>query len=213
MSDRQDPSQEDAIANGGDAGNREAAAAKNAMPVKKGRLRRDMFAWLQALVFALLALILCFTFLARIISVQGSSMYPSLHDRDLLFLQCVGYQPKAGDVVVLNKPFGGITAPVVKRIIAVGGQTIRIDYTESVVYVDGIPLDEPYINERMFEPGYTSQSYVEVPEGSIFVMGDNRNASADSRDVNLGVVDERYILGRALFVLFPFSNMGLVPHA
>jgi len=176
-------------------------------------VKRDLFSWLQALVFALIILIFCFTFLGRIISVDGSSMFPTLHDRDMLLLQCAGYQPKAGDVVVLNKPFDGITTPIVKRIVATGGQTVRIDYTEGVVYVDEVPLDEPYINERMREPTYESLHYVEVPEGSVFVMGDNRNASSDSRDVDLGVVDERYILGRALWVIFPFDNLGAVRHA
>jgi len=170
-------------------------------------VKRDLFSWLQALVFALIVLIICFTFLGRIISVDGSSMFPTLHDHDMLLLQCLGYTPKQGDVVVLNKPFSGITDPIVKRIIATGGQTVRIDYTEAKVYVDDVPLDEPYINETMFPPSYASLSYIEVPEGSIFVMGDNRNASSDSRSVELGTIDSRYILGRALVVLFPLGQL------
>lgn len=175
-------------------------------------VKRDLFSWLQALVFALIILIFSFTFLGRIISVDGTSMYPTLHHRDMLLLQCVGYQPKAGDVVVLNKPFDGITTPIVKRIIATGGQTVRIDYTKGLVYVDDAPLDEPYINEVMRDPGEGYLNYVEVPQGSVFVMGDNRNASSDSRDADLGVVDQRYILGRALWVIFPFDNLGAVRH-
>lgn len=176
-------------------------------------IRRDLFSWLQALVFALIILIFCFTFLGRIISVDGTSMYPTLHHRDMLLLQCVGYQPKAGDVVVLNKPFDTITTPIVKRIIATGGQSVRIDYDEGVVYVDEVPLEEPYINEAMQNLGDLYLHDVEVPQGSVFVMGDNRNHSSDSRDVDLGVVDERYILGHALFVIFPFDNVGAVRHA
>lgn len=174
-------------------------------------IKNDLFSWLQALVFALLLLILSFTFLGRIISVDGSSMYPTLHDKDMLLLQCVGYQPKQGDIVVLTKPFGGFTSPIVKRIIATGGQTVRIDYAEGLVYVDGVPLSEPYINEVMREPSPMTNltiDYAEVPEGSVFVMGDNRNASSDSRHPDLGVVDERYILGRAFFVLLPFDRLS-----
>lgn len=176
-------------------------------------VKRDLFSWLQALVFALIILIFSFTFLGRIISVDGTSMYPTLHHRDMLLLQCAGYQPKAGDVVVLNKPFDSITTPIVKRIIATGGQTVRIDYAKGMVYVDDVPLDEPYINEVMRDPGIGYLNYVEVPQGSVFVMGDNRNASSDSRDADLGVVDQRYILGRALWVIFPFDNLGAVRHA
>lgn len=176
-------------------------------------LKGALFSWLQALVFALIILIVLFTFFGRIISVKGSSMLPTLHDQDLLLLQAFGYTPRQGDVVVLTKPFGDVQEPIVKRVIATGGQTVRIDYTTATVYVDDVPLNEPYIKEDMELPdsSYESITYMEVPEGSIFVMGDNRNASSDSRDERLGVVDERYILGRALFVLLPFDNTGAIP--
>ena len=152
--------------------------------------------------------------LFRSIAVDGSSMYPTLHDGDMLFLQCVGYTAEQGDVVVLTKEFGSVTTPIVKRIIATGGQTVEIDYEEGLVYVDGEALNEPYINGTMLYPAspYETITYAEVPEGHVFVMGDNRNASSDSRDYRLGVVDERYILGRACVVLLPFSNFGTVAH-
>ena len=100
--------------------------------------------------------------------------------------------------------------PIVKRVIAVGGQTVNIDYTENTVYVDGVALDEPYINELMEDLGPESITHAEVPEGSIFVMGDNRNHSSDSRSPRLGFVDERYVLGRALMVLLPFQDFGVI---
>ncbi|MEG2119740.1 MAG: signal peptidase I [Pseudoflavonifractor sp.] len=168
----------------------------------------DLYFWLQALVMALVSLILIFTLVGRVISVEGHSMEPTLHDNDLLLLQSLGYTPRQGDVVVLAKPFANITGPIVKRVVATGGQSVEIDYAAGTVTVDGVVLDEPYIKEPMWEPDFEHQSSVVVPEGSIFVMGDNRNNSSDSRDVRLGVVDCRYVLGRAVMVLLPFRDFG-----
>ena len=137
-------------------------------------LKLDLYFWLQALVMALVALILIFTLVGRIIGVDGSSMVPTLHHGDMLILQSLGYKPRQNDVVVLTKE-SFMEQPIVKRVIAVGGQTVDIDYTENTVYVDGVALDEPYINELMEDLGPESITHAEVPEGSIFVMGDNRN--------------------------------------
>ena len=114
--------------------------------------------------------------------------------------------------MVLTKPFRDVDGPIVKRVIAVGGQTVEIDYAAGTVTVDGQVLDEPYINEPMRQPMGETLTDVVVPEGSIFVMGDNRNNSSDSRDVTLGTVDERYVLGRALWVIMPFQNFGPIAH-
>ena len=179
---------------------------------KSEEFKLDLFFWLQALVMALVVLILLFTFVGRIISVDGSSMLPTLHDKDMMLLRSIGYTPKQGDVVVLTKDFSYYEdSPIVKRVVAVGGQHVRIDYEEHEVYVDGEPLDEPYILERMREPGGAlSITELVVPEGSVFVLGDNRNDSSDSRHYELGAIDTRYILGEAIMVLFPFRNFGLL---
>lgn len=187
-------------------------------PVQKtgffSQLSKDVFSWLQALVFALTALILCFTFVGRIISVDGDSMYPTLHDGDLLFLQCMAYEPEAGDIVVLTKYFGNVDSPIVKRIIATEGQVVDIDYDAGTVSVDGVILDEPYINGIMETPlsSYETITHVEVPEGQVFVMGDNRNNSSDSRDVRLGTIDESQILGKTICIIFPFDRLSFVTH-
>ena len=107
-------------------------------------------------------------------------------------------------------PFSYSFCTSVKRIIAVEGQTVDIDYQTGTVYVDGEALDEPYLNEPMEEPWYEDLTSVTVPEGSVFVMGDNRNHSNDSRDVTLGTVDTRYLLGKAEFICFPFSDFGRI---
>lgn len=173
--------------------------------------KMDLYFWLQALVMALVSLILVFTLVGRIIGVDGTSMIPTLHDRDMLLLRSIDYHPKQGDVVVITKS-SFMDQPIVKRVIAVGGQTVRIDYDEGLVYVDGVALDEPYLGEMMVEPGssFMTNNSLTVPEGSIFVMGDNRNHSTDSRDIRLGTVDERYVLGKALIVLIPFGDMGII---
>lgn len=212
MSESKIPPEESGLSPAGDTSAPAPAGqdGKDAKPPKKPG--SDGFAWLQALTLALVILVVVFTFFGRIIGVDGHSMDSTLADNDLLLLQCVAYTPKQGDIVVLHKDFGEITSPVVKRVIAVGGQTVEIDYSTSTVYVDGQPLDEPYINEPMVQPGsaYMQQTYWEVPEGSVFVMGDNRNASSDSRDERLGCIDEGYILGRAVCVLLPFGHTQMI---
>ena len=192
--------------------NAEAAAprGKQKKEKEKSTPSADLFSWLQALTCALVVLAVAFTFVGRIIIVDGHSMDPTLNDKDLILLQCIGYEPKQGDVVVLRKDFADIHHPIVKRVIATEGQTVSIDYDQGVVYVDGAPLDEPYLNEPMLWPGYGTMEETEwvVPEGSIFVMGDNRNASSDSRDERLGPVDTRYVIGRALCTILPPSHIG-----
>ena len=169
----------------------------------------SIYYWLQTLVVAVVTIVLLFTFVCRITRVEGGSMLDTLHHGDLLLLWSLGYSPEAGDVVVLNKTDDVTTAllggeAIVKRVIATGGQTVEIDYDEDVVYVDGVALDEPYIRQADMT-GIGSQIF-EVPEGHVFVMGDNRNASTDGRAI--GTVDEGYIMGKALCILFPFSDMG-----
>lgn len=180
---------------------------------KSEEFKMDLFFWLQALVMALVVLILLFTFVGRIISVDGTSMMPTLHDKDMMLLRSIGYTPEQGDIVVLTKDFSHYEdSPIVKRVVAVGGQTVCIDYEEDAVYVDGVELDEPYILEHnMRQPGGDlSITEMTVPEGCVFVLGDNRNDSSDSRHYELAAIDTRYILGEVIMVLFPFHNFGLV---
>lgn len=171
----------------------------------------DLYTWLQAFVVVLVGLILVFTFVGRIIGVDGSSMVPTLHDKDMLLLQSIAYAPAQGDVVVLTVDHGPLEGkPIVKRIIALGGQSVSIDYDAGTVSVDGAVLDEPYIKEMMMELPSEYATQVVVPEGSVFVMGDNRNDSTDSRSPRLGVVDARCILGRVHLILLPFTDFGVV---
>ena len=183
---------------------------------KKSSPKLDLYYWTQALVMVLILLILICTLVGRVIGVVGSSMVPTLHDGDMLLLQSLGYTPKQGDVVVLRKPGFPAppqdTAPIVKRVIAVGGQHVRVDYDAGAVYVDGVALDEPYILEHMTDHYSPEMNVLDitVPQGSIYVLGDNRNHSSDSRHEALGTVDCRYVLGRVLGVIWPLSDFGTV---
>ena len=164
---------------------------------------RNLYEWVQALVYSVLAVMLVFTFVIRMIGVDGSSMLPTLQHGDRLMVLDAALcgELQYGDIVVLRKATF-YHEPVVKRVIAVGGQTVDIDFSTGRVYVDDALLEEDYINE----PTFTDEGLefpVTVDEGCIFVMGDNRNRSDDSRNPALGVVDERYVLGKAVFLVFP----------
>ena len=176
----------------------------------------DLYDWLQMFLGCVVAAVVLFNCVARLTRVDGASMNNTLQDGEIMLIWSLGYTPKQGDIVVLNKTpvlLTGWTEPraIVKRVIATGGQTVDIDYMAGLVYVDGQPLDEPYLPEEMYLPGPTmQQTHWEVPEGSIFVMGDNRNHSTDSRDIQLGPIDTDYILGRAVLALWPSERFGAV---
>ena len=163
-----------------------------------------LYEWVQALVGVVLAVVLLFTFAVRVVLVSGPSMRETLQHRDCLLVMnahlCGGFE--AGDIVIIRKESFKDGEPIVKRVIATEGQTVDIDFTAGAVYVDGQLLEEDYIRQ----PTYLEEGLefpVTVPEGCVFVMGDNRNDSDDSRDPELGPVDTRQILGRAGFLLFP----------
>ena len=170
--------------------------------------RAEVYDWIQCIIFALVFCVLLFVFAVRMVNVVGHSMVPTLEQSDKVVISNLFYHPKQGDVVVLRKQTL-MQEPIVKRIIATEGQTVDIDFDDGVVYVDGKALDEPYVNEPVHDRE-NFEGKITVPEGGVFVMGDNRNASTDSRDALLVCVDTRYIMGRVYFTLFPVKNIGVV---
>lgn len=173
---------------------------------QKFSLTREIYDWIESGLTAVVCVILVFTFVARMVGVDGESMLPTLNDRDRVVASSAFYTPRRGDIVVITKP-NDRHEPLVKRIIATGGQTVDIDFAEGVVTVDGQPLGEPYINEPTWEQG-DMQFPQTVPQGYVFVMGDNRNHSWDSRFTAVGMVDQRYILGKIVYRLMPYDQMG-----
>lgn len=170
----------------------------------------EMYQNIRTLACVLIVLILVFTFALRLIVVSGPSMESTLHNGDTMLVWSLGYEPEQGDVVVLTKKSYQEDS-IVKRVIAVGGQTVDIDYDTNTVYVDGVALEEDYTKEAMQVPSYGDGiNHVTVPEGCLFVMGDNRNMSADSRYPGIGIVDERCVIGQVVMVLFPFHSFGRV---
>ena len=171
-------------------------------------VRRDIYDWMQCIVVAIIACVLLFSFFVRLVDVVGESMHPTLENGDKIIVSNLFYEPKQGDIVVFRKDEYR-DQPLVKRIIAVEGQTVSIDFDLGIVYVDGEPLDEPYVAEPTYE-SYDFGGEITVDEGCVFVMGDNRNQSTDSRYSVIGCVDKRCIMGKVYFTIFPLKSFGSV---
>lgn len=171
--------------------------------------QKNVLLYLHDFVYLLAVVILIFMLCFRIVVVSGTSMNNTLLDGDyLLLLGDVFYRnPQPGDVIVASKDNFDNGAPIVKRVIATEGQEVDIDFVAGIVYVDGVALDEPYTLTPTNNPEGTSFPLV-VEEGCIFVMGDNRSASKDSRDPEIGQIDRREILGKVIFLFFPGTNYG-----
>ena len=171
--------------------------------------RQDLYDWIQSLMAALLVCMAIFLFVVHVIDVSGSSMWPTLVDGDKMLVTGLFYKPKQGDIVVFKTDSYDPEKALVKRVIATEGQEVSIDFDRGVVYIDGSPIEEDYIAELT----KTKLDFIgpqTVPEGCVFCMGDNRNASTDSRKKEIGMVDTRMILGRTWCVVFPLADARLI---
>ena len=160
--------------------------------------------YLHDIVYVLATILILFTFIMRVVVVSGSSMFPTLVDGDMLLLinrpLCGEFEQ--GDIVVASMDRFREGEPIVKRVIATEGQIVDIDFRKGIVYVDGIALQEEYI----YSPTHLSEGTefpLVVDEGCVFLMGDNRGDSRDSRAPEIGLVDERELLGRAVLLVLP----------
>ena len=173
---------------------------KEVAPKGREALVKNLYEAVGVLSSAIVIVMLCFTFAFRLVGVLQRSMQPTLYEGQSLIVGAMIRNPQYGDIVIVTDP--SHANPLVKRVIAVGGQTIDIDFEAGEVFVDGKKLDEPYIAEkttRKFEVDFP----LTVPEGSVFVMGDNRNDSRDSRSADIGCVRVQCLLGKVYFRLMP----------
>ena len=162
---------------------------------------------LHDIVFLVAGILLVFSLLFRVVIVSGPSMNDTLIHGDWLLLvgNFLYNEPEHGDIIVASKDTYDDGAPIIKRVIAKEGQTVDIDFEKGVVFVDDVPLDEPYtLTPTTLYEGVAFPLTVE--DGCVFVMGDNRNMSKDSRSLEIGQIDKREILGKAIFLLFPGNN-------
>ena len=165
---------------------------------------KNTMLYLHDLIYLLAIVMVVFVLLFRIVIVSGSSMYATLWDGDWLLVAGSLFTDELeyGDIVVASKNSFNSGEPIIKRVIATEGQTVDIDFDAGIVYVDGVALDEDYV----YTPTNVDEGIVfpiTIADGCIFAMGDNRNGSLDSRNPLIGMIDEREILGKALFLLFP----------
>jgi len=165
--------------------------------------------YLHDVAYLIAAVVVIFLLLFRVVVVSGTSMNDTLYDGDfLLLVSNVFYkQPKAGDVIVASKDTFDNGAPIVKRVIATEGQLVDIDFNKGIVYVDGTALEEPYT--KTLTTMYEGVNFpLRVAEGCIFVLGDNRGDSKDSRSPDIGQIDTRQVVGKVIFLFLPGTNRG-----
>ena len=195
--------------------------ALSPVPAREPKLAASVYDWVETFCYAMALMVVLFLLVCRYVTVDGDSMRETLHHNDKLIISGLGYTPETGDIVVVKVPrFGN---PIIKRVIATGGQEVEIDFENWTVKVDGVTLEEDYINRDIDYDGINDDRYVwmssptgervvrfTVEPGKLFLMGDNRNHSTDSRDPSVGLVDERQVLGRVLLRLFPLNVFGAV---
>lgn len=193
-------------------------------PVQNSKFSKEVIEWLEVIATAVIAVVVIFCFIFRVATIDGDSMLNTLYGGDIygrnadkVIITNFGYEPDNGDIVVISRNAENSIetqstsqGPIIKRVIAKGGQTVDIDFETGKVYVDGVELKEDYISSPT-----TNRADVEfplyVPEGYIFVLGDNRAESLDSRFSQIGekgLVDTRYVLGHAVFRIYPFNKIG-----
>ena len=171
--------------------------------VAKKSVGKEILEWVFSIVIAIVIALIIRQFIFTVVKVDGASMQPTLQHNDRLIVWRLGYKPDNGDIIVLHQE-GKL--PYIKRIIAVEGQTVDIDFVTHKVFVDGVELEENYIKEPTMRSGDVKFP-VTVDEGCVFVLGDNRNDSRDSRFSDVGMVKREDILGKTILRFFPFSEI------
>lgn len=174
----------------------------------KSNFTLGCFEWVEALIPALIVIMILFTFLFRVITVNGPSMLPNLKNGNKVLISCLNKQPTRGDIVIIDAKAIALNEVIVKRVIATAGQTVDIDFQTGTVSVNGVALDElTYIKNGITKNQYDISFPQTVPSGHVFVLGDNRTFSDDSRSSDVGMIDQRYIIGQVKLIIAPISSI------
>lgn len=188
-------------------------AGEEAVQQPQDKFRRSVLEWTETIVMAIVLVAVVFTFVVRIITVDGRSMVPTYHDGDRVLVSGFAGDIQQGDIVIVVH---ALDEPIIKRVVATEGQVVDFDASQGEVTVDGVALKGSVFG---IQDGITtvpdfSSGILEfpqtVPENCVFVLGDNRTNSTDSRFEVVGMVDHRNILGKVIFNVYPFSNIGTV---
>ncbi len=185
-------------------------------PTVKTNFKTELFDWFEIVITAIILLVFLFTFVFKVVEIRGRSMMNTLQHGEKIIISNIAYTPEFGDIVVISRNMhntvnGEVSdEPIIKRVIATEGQVVDIDFDNGIVYVDGNRLTETYTRTPT-NLRWDVKFPVVVESGCVFVLGDNRNDSIDSRSSQIGndgMIDKRYILGKALFRVFPFDSFG-----
>ena len=182
--------------------------------------KKEVWEWVQAILIAFVVAFLLKSYVLTLAVVSGPSMEPTLQDADRLYVNKVAYTPQRGDVVIFE-PASAPGKPYIKRVIAIPGDTLYIDFSTGDVYVNGEVIDEPYIKEKtsrignyisllMITDNFSKEKPLVIEDGYFFAMGDNRNNSTDSREIGPIPMDE--LIGHATFRFWPLNQLGTVDH-
>ncbi|OJU10131.1 MAG: signal peptidase I [Clostridiales bacterium 43-6] len=185
---------------------------ENTVHTDKHPIQSFIYEWIDAAVVSLIAVVFLFTFIFSIVGISGTSMLNTLQNNDIVILSRLFYEPKYGDIVVISRNYtndekmiiDNENKPIIKRVIATEGQ--KVDIKNGKAWVDGVPLDEAAYTRTDTQITEDVKFPVTVPKGCIFVMGDNRADSHDSRSTEIGMVDKRFVLGEAIVRVFPFDQ-------
>lgn len=179
----------------------------------------SLFEWFDSIIKALIIILVLLTFLFKVCTVVGNSMNNTLYNNERIVISNFLYTPKENDIIVFHQTGEVLNEPCVKRVIATGNKWVKIDYDNKILYVssDNIFNEDDIVEESsyaFFDSGnYRHQSgeyEIYVPEGKLFVMGDNRNNSLDSRYNSIGLIDEKTVLGKVIFRMSPSDRIGVI---